>query len=162
SLEDLRSTLDGISHLHASITTDGHLHLTTDTGYEVRFGDDTSGTLGALGINTFFTGSNSDDIGINQTILNDQRLLATGQGGGPADNSNALALSQFIDQPVASLGGLSVDKFYTNLIGTTAQSAAAESAFADGLQGFRDSLTTQRQQNSGVSLDEEAINVLNL
>lgn len=162
SLQDLQTTLDAINHVDASITIDGRLRLTAESGYEIRFGDDTSGTLAALGINTFFTGSSTSDFGINSRLLQDQRLLATGRGGGPADNSNARALTQFIDQPAKTLNGLSVDQFYTNLIGATAQSASAETALANGFEGFRDSLKTQREQTSGVSLDDEAIQVMNL
>ncbi len=162
SLEDLRTALNGIAHVHASITNEGKLHITTDSGYEIRFANDNSGVLAALGINTFFTGSTSGDIGINSRVLQDQRLFASGQGGGPADNSNLIALTQFIDRPVSKLNGISIDKFYTQLVGSTAQSAAAEQSLSTGYENFRDSLKTQREQTSGVSLDDEAIRVMNL
>lgn len=162
SLEDLRVALNSIDHVNATITSDGKLRITTDTGHEVRFAHDTSGALAALGINTFFTGSTSGNLGVNARIVQDQRLFASGQGGGPADNSNVLALSQFIDQPVSELNGISIDRFYTQLIGTTAQSAAAEEALSTGYQNFRDSLKTQREQTSGVSLDDEAIRIMHL
>lgn len=162
SLEDLRAALDGIDHVNATITTEGKLQITTDTGSEIRFSNDNSGVLASLGINTFFTGSDSGDIGINSRIVQDQRLLASGQGGGPADNSNLLKLSQFIDKPIDGLNGISIDRFYTQLIGTTAQSGAAEESLSTGFQNFRDSLKTQREQNSGVSLDDEAIRIMNL
>lgn len=162
SLEDLRVALNNISHVHASITSEGKLRITTDTGSEIRFGNDNSGVLASLGINTFFTGSNSGDIGVNSRIVQDQRLLASGKGGGPADNSNLLALSQFIDKPVGGLSGISIDKFYTQLVGSTAQSGAAEESLSTGFKNFRDSLKTQREQTSGVSLDDEAIRVMNL
>jgi flagellar hook-associated protein 1 len=162
SLEDLRTALDAIDHVNATITNEGKLRITTDSGYEIRFSNDTSGVLAALGINTFFSGSTSGDLKMNSMIVQDQRLLASGKGGGPADNTNLLQLAQFIDKPVSALNGVSVDQFYTQLIGNTAQSAAAEQALSDGFQNFRDSLKTQREQTSGVSLDEEAIRVMNL
>ncbi len=162
SLEDLRTALDAIAHVNATITTEGKLRITAESGSEIRFANDNSGVLAALGINTFFTGSTSGDVGVNSRITQDQRLLASGRGGGPADNANLLELSQFIDQPLARFQGLSIDKFYTQLIGTTAQSAAAEKSLATGSENFRDSLKTQREQISGVSLDDEAIAVMNL
>lgn len=157
TLEDLRAAIDALDHVTATITTDQKLQIRTNTGYEIRFQGDTSGVLAALGINTFFTGSNSDDIGVNSLITADHRYFATGQGGGPADNTNALELAQFIDQPSEILNGLNIDDYYTSLVGNLAQSAAAEDALSQGAQGFRDSLLTQRQQRSGVSIDEEAI-----
>ncbi len=162
SLEDLSTALNAIGNVTAEITPDRKLKLTTSAGYEVRFGNDTSGVLASLGINTFFTGSKSDDMGINPQLLADQRLLATGRGGGPADNTNALEISQFLDKSQAKLNGLSIDQFYTTLVGNVAQSASAESALAEGTKSFRDTLLAQREQHSGVSVDEEAINILNL
>lgn len=162
SLEDLRTALNNIDHVNASITNEGKLRITTDSGYEVRFAHDTSGVLAALGVNTFFTGSTSGNIGVNSRVVQDQRLFASGQGGGPADNSNILALAQFIDNPVSQLNGISIDRFYTQLVGNTAQSAAAEEALSTGYLSFRDSLKTQREQTSGVSLDDEAIRIMNL
>ncbi len=162
SLEDLRAALDAIDHVTATITTHGELQITAETGYELRFGSDTSGVLAALGINTFFTGHDSGDIAVHETLRADQRYLATGRGGGPADNSNAVDLAAFLDRPVDSLGGVSLEEFHTALIASLAQSAAAEEAVAKGFEGFRDSLKTQREQRSGVSLDEEAIHVMQL
>jgi len=162
SLEDLRAALDAIDRVTAEITADGRLKLTADGGYELRFGNDTSGVLAALGINTFFTGTNSGNIAVNPLLRQDQRYLATGRGGGPADNANAIALAAFLDNPVAALGGLSLEDFHTALIGSVAQSAAAEEALTSGFERFRDALNTQREQRSGVSLDEEAVRIMQL
>lgn len=162
SLDDLRAAIDGLNHVTATIDPQGRLQITADAGYEVRFGNDTSGVLASLGINNFFTGSDSGDIAVSSALVNDQRYFAAGQGGGPADNSNAVRLAAAFDQPVDGLGGLSVDEFHTQLIGSIAQAGSAESALADGFQGFRDSLKTQREQRSGVNVDEEAINMMAL
>ena len=160
TLESLRQDLDAVSNLNALITPDGRLQLTTDAGFEVRFSEDTSGALASLGINTFFTGTDSDDIAVNAIVLNDSAFIASGQGGGPGDNRNLLLLAQFIDNPLQSLNGQSLDSFYNTTISGVAQSAAAESAVADGYAAFRDSLLNQRSQFSGVSLDEEAISII--
>ncbi|OYW12396.1 MAG: hypothetical protein B7Z55_18315 [Planctomycetales bacterium 12-60-4] len=162
SLEDLRASIDALDHVSAVITSERKLRITTNAGYEVRFGNDTSGTLAALGINTFFTGSKSDDIAVNSLILADQRYFASGQGGGPGDNTNAVALGQVIDKSSTQLSGISINQFYTNLIGSLGQASAAESALASGAKDFRDSLKTQREQKSGVSIDEEAIQILQM
>lgn len=162
SLEDLRAAINAIGEVTAEITSENKLRITTTAGYEIRFHNDTSGTLAALGLNTFFTGHSSDDIAVNGLIAADHRYFASGQGGGAADNRNALALAQFIDRPLNSLNGLTIDKFQTNLVTQIAQAASAEKAMAEGSRGFRDSLMIQREQKSGVSIDEEAIQLLNL
>jgi flagellar hook-associated protein 1 FlgK len=162
SLEDLRAALDALDNVSAVITSDGRLKLTAAEGFELRFGADTSGVLAALGINTFFTGSNSGNVAVQTDLLQDSRYLATGRGGGRADNSNAVLLAQFLDKPLDRLNGRSAQSFHTALIGSLAQSAAGEEALSRGYESFRDGLKVQREQRSGVSLDEEAIRVLQL
>ena len=160
SLDDLRTQLAAVSNLTASTTTDRRLSLSTAAGYEVQFANDTSGALAALGVNTFFTGSTSQDMGVNQLVRQDARLFAAGQGGGPSDGRNAAALARVIDNPVSSLGGMTLDQFYDSTMSTLAQSSASEAAVTQGFEGFRDSLVSQRQQYSGVSIDEEAIQIM--
>ena len=93
SLEDLRAAIDSAANVSATITTTGELKLDADPDFDLRFADDTSGVLAALGINTFFTGSDSATIGINSLVKENQNLLATGQGAGPSDNRNVLQLA---------------------------------------------------------------------
>lgn len=162
TLDDVRAALGAISHVTATVTAEKKLSLKTDNGYELRFGEDTSGFLAAAGINTFFTGSGSGDIAVSKTLIGNPELLATGQGGGPSDNRNALKLVQEFDAADTSLQGFSIDDYYRKIVGTIAQSGAAEQAVSDGFASFRDTLKAQREQRSGVSLDEETINVLNL
>ena len=162
TLDSLRGDLDSVANLTASITSDGRLSLSSDANYEIYFANDDSGTLASLGINNFFTGANSTDIAVNDEILNEPQRFAMGQGGGPADGSNALALSKFVDHPVSALGDLNLDDYYDGMISELAQNSASESAIREGFQSFRNSLLTQKQQYSGVSLDEEAIKVMEL
>jgi flagellar hook-associated protein 1 len=160
SLEDFRASIDSQANVTATITTTGELKLDADPDFELRFGNDSSGALAALGINTFFTGSDSTDIGINSLIKENQNFLATGQGGGPSDNRNVLQLATVFEQPLDQLGGAAIDDFYQTVVSGVAQGTAAEKAKASGLDQFRQSLLTQREQFSGVSLDEEAVRLI--
>ncbi len=160
SLDDLQASLDAVTNLNASIDTFGKLRLTTDSGFEIKFSNDSSGTLAALGINTFFTGTDSNSIQVQQSLIDDPKLLAVGQGGGAGDNRNAIELATFMENEVDSLGGQSVDQFYALVTAQIAESSSAEQALADGFTSFRDSLFGQRQQISGVSIDEEAIRIM--
>jgi flagellar hook-associated protein 1 len=160
SLEDLRASIDSAANVTATITTTGELKLDAGPGFELRFGNDSSGALAALGINTFFTGSDSTDIGINSLIKENQNLLATGQGAGPSDNRNVLQLATLLEQPLAQLNGSTIDDFYQTVVSGIAQGTAAEKAKAAGLETFRQALLNQREQFSGVSLDEEAVRLI--
>lgn len=160
TLNSLASALNGVANLNSSVSTDGRLNLSADSDYEFRFSNDTSGALAAIGINTLFTGADSSDIGINSVVRDNQQFLALGQGGGPSDGSNAVALAAFSQQPIESLGGITLDEYYDKVVSSIAQSSASEGALAEGAQTFRDSLKNQREQFSGVSIDEETINVM--
>ena len=160
TLASLQTQLNGVANLSASLTTDRRLSLTAGSGYEIKFGNDTSGALAALGINTFFKGTTSRDIAVNDPVANDSRLFASGQGAGPADGRNAAAMATFLDQPVAALGDVSVDRYFEAMVSSLAQSSSSESAITAGYQSYHDSLNSQRDQFSGVSLDEEVVNVM--
>lgn len=160
TLEDVRAAIDATANVTATLTTTGRLQLDADPSFELRFASDTSGFLTALGINTFFTGSDSSNLGINSTVQDNHNLLATGQGGGPSDNSNLLELSTVFDQPLDSLGNIGIEDFYRSVVTGVAQGASAEQAKAAGLDQFRQSLVSQREQFSGVSLDEEAVRLI--
>ncbi len=162
SLEDVRAALDAIPNLIASITPRGELHITSDAGFEFRFSDDSSGLLAALEINSFFTGSKASDIDVSGTILADSSYLATGQGGGPADGRNVTGFTELFEKSFAGLNGASLYGFYEQTITAIAQDSASMNAMATGFATFRDSLVSQQQQFTGVSLDEEAIKVLEL
>lgn len=162
SLDDLRTALNGVGNVSASITADGKLKIEAAAGYEISFANDSSHVLSGLGINTFFTGTDSSNISVNSVVSGNPNLFATGKGGGPADGSNVLELAQFYDKGVSDLGGLSLNQFYLNTVSTVAQESASEQAISDGYAAFRDSLGSQKSQYSGVSLDEEAINIMEL
>jgi flagellar hook-associated protein 1 FlgK len=82
SLTSLAAAINAIGNVSASVTADGHLTLSAASGYEIRFGNDTSDALAALGINTFFTGNDSSTIGINSALAGNAGLFAWGGGGG--------------------------------------------------------------------------------
>lgn len=162
SLDDLRTALNGVGNINATITADRKLKLTAADGFEISFANDTSNVLAGLGLNTFFTGTDSSNIAVNSVVRGNPNFFATGKGGGAADGSNALQLAQFFDQAQTSLGNVSLNQFYLNTVSTVAQESASEQAISDGFATYRDSLSTQRTQYTGVSLDEEAINIMQL
>tara|TARA_R110002111_G_scaffold107056_2_gene165518 strand:+ start:100797 stop:102497 length:1701 start_codon:yes stop_codon:yes gene_type:complete len=160
TLNSLSSAIGGVANLSSSVSTDGYLSISAASDYTFQFSNDTSGALAAVGINTLFTGSDSTDIGINSVVKQNQQFLATGQGGGPSDGTNAVLLAAFAKNPIDSLGNISLDSFYEKVVSSVSQASASEAALSEGAQAFRDSLMGQREQFSGVSIDEETINVL--
>ncbi|MDQ3332803.1 MAG: flagellar hook-associated protein FlgK, partial [Planctomycetota bacterium] len=160
TLASLTAVVGAVTNVTASIDTSGRLSLAAANGYELKFGDDTSGALAALGINTFFSGKDSGSIAVQQSLRADPRLLATGRGGGPGDNRNVAALARVLDTPIPGLQGQSLTGFYESVVSKIGQSAAAESGLAQGSNAYLQSLLSQREQYSGVSLDEETIKIM--
>ena len=68
TLNDIVSQLNGVANVTASVTSDGRLQINTANGYEIEFSNDNSGALADLGVNTFFTGTSSQDVGVNSAL----------------------------------------------------------------------------------------------
>jgi flagellar hook-associated protein 1 FlgK len=160
TLTSLAGVIDGLGNVDASVDAAGRLNLSAAAGYELKFGDDTSGALAALGINTFFSGTDADSIGVRTELKTDHRLFASGRGGGVADNSNASALAVVLDGAMDDLGGQSLSGFYDSVISKVGQGSSSEQTLAEGATAYVESLQSQREQYSGVSLDEETIAVM--
>lgn len=163
SVASLAGDLNGVANLNATINPDGTLSIAAGTGYSVSFSEDSSGVLAVLGVNTYFTGTDATNIGIRQALIDEPRLLATGQviAGAPTDNGAALAIAGLRTATNDALSGASIAGAWRDVaqvIGAEAQAAASR---ADASTIVRDNLEAQRSAISGVSLDEESINLLN-
>ena len=160
SLNDLAASLNAISGVSATVT-DGKLTISsTDPDATISFSQDSSGVLADLGINTFFTGSDASNIAMNQTLTGQPDLLAAAQNGDPDDNSNALALANLENSSVPELGGSSLQQNYQSIINNIGASTANAQTNATATQDVTDTLQSQQSSLSGVSLDEETMNLM--
>ncbi len=164
SLESLAAKLNAVGNVTALATSDNRLRITADNGFEVYFAEDTSNVLAALGINTFFSGRDGSDIGVNSilTATGGARLLAAGQGGGPGDGSNAAAMANLGTDSLSGLGGQSLNDFYNTIATRIAVKGSAAMAAVDAADAITMGLTSQRESVSGVNLDEETISLMRL
>jgi flagellar hook-associated protein 1 FlgK len=162
SLDALASAINaaGLPSVVAVATTDGRLRIDAAAGSTVAFGEDSSGALAALGVNTFFAGRDARDIAVNADLLDDPRLLATGKDFVPGSNGTALAMLSLETTPVAALGGRTLQGFWQSSVSALGVRTAAASDAADGARLVRESLEAQEQAVSGVSIDEESIDLL--
>ena len=163
TLTDLRNAINAAvpaGTATASITADNTLRLDANAGYELSFANDTSGVLAGLGINSLFGGYDAKTIEVNAQILGDPRLLSVGRDHVEGSNGGALAIAALSTQQIETLGGRSIRGFWT--AETTALGVRAEAAInrADSTKLVRESLDSQVQAMSGVSIDEESINML--
>jgi flagellar hook-associated protein 1 len=159
SLASLAGQLDAVDGLTAS-AAGGKLIVKTDNGKLVSFAQDSSGVLAALGVNNFFGGSDAGDIAVSTTLLERPQLLAASKNGEPADNGTAKAIAELQTKAIASLKGQSLKGQYESMINDVAAKAATAKNASDAATAVRETLETQRENLSGVSLDEEAINLM--
>lgn len=170
TLEDVRDAFNRIDHLSATIENN-QLRLTTDSGYQVGFGADTSGLLAGLGINTYFSGTGVGDIGVNSDILYDSKRLNAGHINGAGeyndgDNGTALDIADLKDKSVTIVSSFSAGSnqsildYYSSIVARVgADTASAEFQYSY-TKSLADDLNSQQQAVSGVNLDEEMTNLV--
>ncbi len=139
----------------------GSLNISaTNANTQFAFGNDTSGTLAALGINTFFTGSQADTLAVNGTLLSDPTKFAASSGGVAADTNNAQTLASFLTQPLTTQNGDSLQMLYNAVTSNVAQSSANAKAASDAADTVQSTLAGKETAASGVNLDDEVVSML--
>lgn len=160
TLNSLAATLGGITNVSASVSAGKLTVKTNSNDTEISFSQDSSGVLAALGVNNFYTGTNASDIAVSQTLKTTPGLLAAAKNGDQADNQTALAIAALESQPLAAFNGVSLKDQYQAIVNGVAVSAANAKNNATATQVVQQTLQAQRDALSGVSLDEEAINLV--
>lgn len=161
--EQVRAALDAIDGIRASFTPEGKLKVEAETGYDFSFADDSSNVLAVMGVNSYFTGTDAANLQVRSDLVADPTKVVTGRmsNGQFIENGTVLAIAQLQDKPLASLSNQSISASWRDAVQAigVATSAAQVNAQASGV--IRDSLDAQRAAMSGVSVDEEAINLSN-
>jgi flagellar hook-associated protein 1 FlgK len=125
---------------------------------EISFLEDSSHFLASAGLNTFFLGSDAAGIRINDRVLYDARLLATSKTGATGDNQAALAIAELSDSDV--LQGGSHGDYYRSTISRLGLEGAKISQFSVVNRKLLSEFESIKEQTSGVSIDEESINLI--
>jgi flagellar hook-associated protein 1 FlgK len=160
TLNSLATSIDAINGISATVNA-GKLTVSADSpDVDISFSQDSSGALAALGVNNFFTGSDARDMAVNQNLKDQPALLAAAKNGNPGDNQTALAIAGLESANLASLSGTTIKGTYQAMINGVAVDAATAQNNAEATKAVQDTLDTQREALSGVSLDEEAINLM--
>jgi flagellar hook-associated protein 1 len=160
TLNSLAASLNAIPNISATIQGGKLTIASTDPNVQITFSQDSSHALAALGLNTFFTGSDAGSIAVNPIATNNPNLLAAAQNGDPGDNSNALALANFASTTQSVLGNQSWTDAYNNMIGGIATTSAQAQSDTTATQDIQQTLQTQQQSVSGVNIDQETVNML--
>lgn len=163
SMESIRQALDQVNGLEASFTADGRLRVVGENGARFSFSEDSSGLLGAIGMNAFFEGTAADNIAVRADIADDPSRLQVGRIGSDGEfreNAAALDMAQLQDRGFDALGGQGLNGFWSTVAGDVGAQVDAARTNAEAAAVVRESIEAQRAAVSGVSLDEEAINLV--
>jgi flagellar hook-associated protein 1 FlgK len=163
SLDALRSEITSAmfgTGVTASVGDDGKLTIDAPAGSELGFSEDSSGALAALGINSFFQGTSAVDISVSESLSGHPTKLATGGGFIEGSNATALAMVELREMGLEALSGRSLREYWQAGVNDLAVRTDAANTRLQGASLVRDSLDAQNASISGVSLDEEAIDLL--
>ncbi len=174
SLNDLVDRINNAftGYLQARVE-EGKLIIEAQGTYSFSFarGDrDPSGILAALGINVFFVGEDASTMGINPLLRDSPEYIATSSlPSSPGDNSNALQIAELQTRQVtfqrAGASGQTVTTFkdfYASIIGDIGLKTKDAMNRFETAEGLLQSLENRHQEISGVSMDEEVINLMRL
>ncbi|OIP35369.1 MAG: flagellar hook-associated protein FlgK [Deltaproteobacteria bacterium CG2_30_66_27] len=147
--------LVGLRRLAAALTDEmNQLH---------RAGVGLDGTTG----NDFFTPlspplTEADAISNLDVAVSDPRKIAAASAASalPGDNTNALRIAGLAEASVASLGNATFSGYYGGIVADVGKSARDASDLQQFDGNLRSELQNRRESASGVSLDEEATNLI--
>jgi len=111
--------------------------------------------------NTFFTGSNASDIGVNSVLVNDPQLLqisASVNNGG--DTSLALQISQLATASQSALNNQTFTGTYNGTVASLGSALNNANSEVTNQTAVNSMLSTQRGSISGVNVDEEMTNMM--
>lgn len=98
---------------------------------------------------------------VNPNIVADYRLLAAASApGAPGNNGNALSFIGLRSKVLPNLGGLTLGDYGAEFLANIGRDVKSVTASMEGGQAVIDALEERRQQISGVSMDEEAANLV--
>jgi len=150
-----------VANLTASVTTDNRLQLEAGSGYAFTFSEDSSGALGALGVNTFFSGRDASTVGLDDNIVGQPQRLAAAVSGLPGDGTNAGEIAGLASSASRSLNnGQSVMDYYNGVMAELASTSSAAENAVEASDVISRSLQAQWEATSGVSLDEETLQLM--
>lgn len=92
--------------------------------------------------------------------IDDPRLVAASGGGGPGDNSNALALAALREARLLSGGTATFGGSYSSLIAHVGVNTRTAEVTMKAQERMLADVRAQRESISGVNLDEEAANLM--
>jgi flagellar hook-associated protein 1 FlgK len=170
SLEDVRAAIDARDHLSAVISG-GKLLIEAEAGFNFVFGTDSTGLLAALGLNTYFEGTDAGEMALNPAVQSNIAFINSGHVNGageynPGDNytANAIAELQYKEVTLQTVfegtTQSTLQEYYNSLV----SNVGADTSMAEYNHQYQatlaEDLNSRQEEISGVNLDEEMSNLI--
>lgn len=163
TLNSLAADLNAVGNLTATVDGSGRLQIQANSGCTFAFSgpssnEDATNALAALGINTFFDGESAGDIHVRTDL--DEAHIATSSNGLVGNGDVAASIAGLATEGIDAFNGLTLANQFTSMIGQIgADSKAAQDNYIAS-DVVTQTLESERQAISGVSVDEEAIHMI--
>ncbi|PCJ59671.1 MAG: flagellar hook-associated protein FlgK [Planctomycetota bacterium] len=161
TMNDIVNQLNIVPNIKAEINSQKKLVIeTNNSNSRFRFDEDSSNFLATMGIHSFFSGTDAATIKVNEDLKKTPSLLSGALSTKEGDNSNAVKITQLRDQLIFNNGSISLDEYYQTIVGSIAIESSKSIDLVSTHELILDNLKNLRDEVSGVSLDEEAANLL--
>ena len=162
------------SGYHITRSDDGTMSVTDVTNNSANisfaFGQDTTGLLAALGLNSFFSGDSSLSLGLSTDIAKDYTKVNAGRVNGnyevnAGDNTIATAIGTLQEKRVSvstfwKTSTQSIPEYYAGIV----SQVGTDKLHSETNETYHSTLTQalyeRKQSVSGVNLDEEMTNLV--
>ncbi|QEM68024.1 flagellar hook-associated protein FlgK [Geobacter sp. FeAm09] len=113
---------------------------------------------GAAGIALFSPATSGATIAVNAAITSTDQIAASSSASAKGDSGNALLLADLAND-TSAMSGSTFGGYYNNLVTQVGQDVQNSKNNVTQDEAYTTQLSTLRESNSGVSLDEELINL---
>jgi flagellar hook-associated protein 1 len=150
-IPDFQSKLDAFTQKLISQVNSVH-----KTGYGLASGTSTTAPTG----NDFFSGTDAKNMKVNEAVQNDVTLLAASKDGKAGNNEIALEIADLTDKPIFNNETTSLVQYYRSLVTDIGYSASDAQSSSSALETRLSNLEDLKSSTSGVSLDDEMVNLI--
>jgi flagellar hook-associated protein 1 FlgK len=132
--------------------------ITTQVNAQHTAGFDLNGNPGIALLDPAAT--NAATFGLNPAIVTTTQIAASSSALLTGDNGNALLITRLQSQKLMSGGTLTLNGYFDGLVSKIGLDVASSKKTVSQDEAFSKQLTSLRESNSGVSLDEELTNMI--
>ncbi len=164
AVDGVSSYVDAAGYLHIEASSSGDsiaFSLPTDSEDERNY-DSATNFLAVIGINTFFSGDNASDISLKEDFYNHPEKVVAGDWalGLTGDGSIASKIASLATEGASSLNGISLSDNFSSIVADIASNTARVEDNYSAAEAVLETLKLEQQGVSGVSVDEEAMNMI--